>query len=72
MFQNAIGQSIVVLFTLAGFFFVLIFLVGVADNTKTNNAILTQSPLYANEISRWGSIPGQLGYDYTRTVTIYS
>lgn len=40
MFHNAIGQSIVVLFTLAGFFFVLIFLVGVADNTKTNNAIL--------------------------------
>jgi hypothetical protein len=30
----------VILFTLAAFFFVLIFVVGVADNTKTNNSIM--------------------------------
>jgi len=39
MFRTYLGNSIVILFTLAAFFFSLIFLIGVADNTKTNNAI---------------------------------
>jgi len=35
MLRDLLGNSIVILFTLTAFFFSLIFLVGVADNTKT-------------------------------------
>ena len=62
MLRSYLGQSIVILFTLAAFFFSLIFLVGIADNTKTNNAILNQVPLQQAEIARWGTIPGSLQY----------
>jgi hypothetical protein len=72
MLRVYLGQSIVILFTLAAFFFSLIFLIGIADNTKTNSAIQGQVPLQQSEISRWGTIPGDLQYVFTRTATIYS
>lgn len=63
MLRNYLGQSVIVFFTLACFFFTLTFLVGVADNTKTKNSILNQVPLQQSEISRWGEIPGVLEYN---------
>ena len=45
MLRDLLGNSIVVLITLSAFFFSLIFLLSVADNTKTNNSIENQVPL---------------------------
>jgi len=62
----------VILFTIAALFFANIFLISVAKNTKTKNAISQQVPLQQSEIDRWGTIPGSLGYEYISTATIYS
>lgn len=61
-----------ILFTIAALFFANIFLISVAKNTKTKNAISQQVPLQQSEIDRWGTIPGSLGYEYTSIATIYS
>lgn len=72
MLKTYLGQSIVVLFTISAMFFCLIFLIGTADNTKTDNSIMNIVPLQQSEIDRWGQIPGSFGYDFRREVTIYS
>ena len=72
MLKTYLGQSIVVFFTISAMFFCLIFLIGTADNTKTDNSIMNIVPLQQSEIDRWGQIPGSFGYDFRREVTIYS
>lgn len=72
MLRDLLGNSIVVLITLSAFFFSLIFLLSVADNTKTNNSIENQVPMQQAEQSRWGAIPGDFAYNLIRKVQIYS
>ena len=72
MFKDYIGHSVVIFFTLAGFFFSMTFLIGLGLDTKTQNSIQNQVPLQQAEVARWGTIPGSLGYTMTRTPTIYS
>jgi len=39
MFRDYVGHSIAILFTLAGFFFVMTFLIGLGKENKTMNSI---------------------------------
>lgn len=72
MLRTYFGEMAICLFILASFFFSLIFLIGLANNTKTDNAIMNQVPLQQAEVSRWGQIPGDLGFAFDRQVSIYS
>jgi hypothetical protein len=45
MLRQYLGEFAIACFVLAAFFFSLIFLIGVADNTKTSNSIQNQVPL---------------------------
>lgn len=47
---------------MACFFGSLIFLIGIAENTKTNNSIDNIVPLQQAQQARWGQMPGELGY----------
>lgn len=50
----------------------LIFLYGVAKNDSTTNQIDNKVLIKENEIQRWGTIPGSLGYTWERTYTPYT
>jgi len=39
MFRDYIGHSIAIFFSLAGFFFVMTFLIGIGKDTHTQNSI---------------------------------
>ena len=50
----------------------MIFMMGVANNTHTNNTIQNNAAMQQNLVDQWGLIPGSLGYEFNRNVTIYS
>jgi preprotein translocase subunit YajC len=67
-----IRSSIVFFFTLAVFFFVMIFLMSAALSHKEQNEINDKTAIQQNEVSTWGYIPGELDYASTQTLNLYS
>ena len=58
MVRNLVKHSIVFFFVLAGFFFMMIFLLGDALQTKMDNQIKMDVPIQQARSSAWAQIPG--------------
>lgn len=70
-FRRILRLSIVFFFTLAIFFFLMIFLLSLAKKHTLKNKIDETVPIQQQEFSTWGQIPGNLTYSYTRTYNLY-
>ena len=54
MVKNLVKHSIVFFFVLAGFFFMMIFLLGDALQTKMDNQIKLEVPIQQARYTAWG------------------
>ena len=72
MVKNLVKFSIPFFFVLAAFFFMMIFLLGDAEQTKMNNQINKEAPIQQARVAAWGEIPGYFGFSYTRDVDFYA
>ena len=63
--------SIVFFFVLAIFFFLCIFLLGLAKNHVLKNSVADKVPIQQSEYKTWGVIPGDLKYSWTRSYNLY-
>lgn len=70
-FRRLLRLSIVFFFTLAIFFFLMIFLLSLAKKHTLKNEINDKVPIQQQEYATWGQIPGDLKYSYTRTYNLY-
>lgn len=72
MFRDYIGHSICFFLTTSFFFFVMTFLIIIVKNTKTDNEVISNVALQQANLPTWSQVPGSLGFQYTRDVTLYS
>lgn len=72
MVRNLVKHSIVFFFVLAGFFFMMIFLLGDALQTKMDNQIKMDVPIQQARSSAWAEIPGYFEYQLKRAIDFYS
>ena len=72
MVKNLVKHSIVFFFVLAGFFFMMIFLLGDALQTKMDNQIRGEVPIQQARYSAWGEVPGYFEFQLKRAIDFYS
>ena len=70
-YRSILKLSIVFLFVMAIFFFLMIFLLGLAEKHTLKNSVNDQVPIQQQEYATWGQIPGDLKYDFSRKFTLY-
>ena len=69
--RHILRLSIIFLFVLAIFFFLCIFLLGLAKKHMLKNEVDDKVPIQQNEYNTWGKIPGELNYSWTRSYKLY-
>lgn len=69
--RRILRLSIVFFFVLAVFFFLCIFLLGLAHKHVLKNTVDEKVPIQQNEYNTWGVIPGELLYSWTRSYKLY-
>ena len=69
--RQILRLSIICFFILAIMFFLMIFLIGLSKKHVLKNSVDEKVPIQQNEQATWGQIPGTLGYDWTRSYSLY-
>ena len=69
--RQVLRLSIVFFFSLAVFFFLMIFLLGLARKWDLKNKVEAQVPIQQAQNHTWGRIPGELHYNWTRSYNLY-
>ena len=69
--RHVLRLSIIVFFVLAIFFFLMIFLLGVARKHGLKNDVEEKVPIQQYDSGTWGEIPGDLGFSWNRSYKLY-